>query len=419
MALESQLKMNDDRIAECAESNARPDVPAIAHPRIHMRREREKHNVSTGARKRIWIDLDNSPHVPFFVPIVEEIQKRGHEVVLTARNSYQVCELLEFHQIKCRVIGRHWGKNQFMKVFGTCARALHLASIMVWKRPDLAVAHGSRSQILAGKLLGVPSITMYDYEFTQGLGPLRSDWVFHPNYLPDSTDQYGRDHIWKYPGLKEDVYVPRFHPDPAIRAELGLLPDDIVVTMRPAATEAHYHNPESQVLFDAAMHRLIENPQARIVLLPRSDRQAKDLRETWSGAISSRKVVIPDRVLDGLNVIWFSDLVISGGGTMNREAAALGIPVYSVFRGRIGAVDRYLAESGRLVLLESVDDVQTKIHIRRRAPLDGDLGKRREALPCIVEGILSIAQRGYLPQPSESDVLAANLKSENPAVRGF
>jgi uncharacterized protein len=400
------MNMKSDTIREKVELASRPSTGSCASTSV-SHREGGRSYVSKGAQARIWIDLDNSPHVPFFMPIIDELRGKGHEVILTARNSYQVCELLDFHQISCDVIGRHWGKNEAMKILGTCTRALHLAAAILPRKPDLAVAHGSRSQVLASKLLGIPSITLYDYEFTQGLGPFRSDWVFLPNCVSDPTSAYSKSHIWKYPGLKEDVYVPRFQPDPGVRTELGLMPNDIVVTMRPAATEAHYHNPESQVLFDAAMKRLILQPDVRIVLLPRSDRQAKELRETWAEPIASRKVVIPERVLDGLNVIWFSDLVISGGGTMNREAAALGIPVYSVFRGRIGAVDRYLAENGRLVLLENIEDVQSKIAIERRRPLGGnEVDRQRAALPCIVQGILSIAERGRLPVYAEPEAVA-------------
>ncbi len=382
-----------------------PQVEVAEHSPVRPR-ERETNPVSTGVRKRIWIDLDNSPHVPFFLPIVDELQKNGHEVILTARNSYQVCELLKFHKISCEVIGRHWGKNEVMKVIGTCVRTLRLAWRMIGRKADLAVAHGSRSQVLASMLLRIPSITIYDYEFTQGLGPFRSDWVFLPSYVPDPTSNYSKSHILKYPGLKEDVYVPRFRPDATVRPELGVMPNDVVITMRPPATEAHYHNPESQVLFDAAIRQLIVRPEVRIILLPRNEGQEKELRGTWTEPIAKKKIVIPERVLDGLNVIWFSDLVISGGGTMNREAAALGIPVYSVFRGRIGAVDRYLADSGRLVLLESLADVQSKIVVERRRSIDGELERERAALSSIVEGILSIALHGCLPLYSETQAVA-------------
>lgn len=348
-------------------------------------------------RKTIWIDLDNSPHVPFFVPIIDELRKRGHEVFVTARNSYQVCGLVEFHGVTCKVVGRHWGKHRVFKILGTFARAFQLIFIMMRHRVDLAVSHGSRAQLLCCKCLRIPNVTMYDYEFTAGLGSLKPDWVFMPQYVPVSAGPHQGNHLWRYPGLKEDVYVPRFRPDSTVRARLGLGGEEIVVTMRPPATEAHYHNPESEKLFDAAITRLVKIPEVRIVLLPRSESQEKVARATWKQWIDNAKIVIPSQVLDGLNVIWYSDLVISGGGTMNREAAALGVPVYSVFRGRIGAVDQYLSDNGRLVLLQSPQDVMEKVVIERNRHGFEQLGTKREALPYIVEGIASIAERGCLP----------------------
>jgi hypothetical protein len=202
----------------------------------------------------------------------------------------------------------------------------------------------------------------------------------------------------KYPGLKEDVYVPRFRPDPSLKGELGLSPSDLVVTVRPPATEAHYHNPEAEVLLDAALRLLVEQPEVRVILLPRNDRQAKVLRKAWDKWIENHKIIIPEQVVDGLNLIWFSDLVISGGGTMNREAAALGVPVYSIFRGRIGGVDEYLAKSGRLVLIENVEDIRTKVSLKRRNPATQRLLDRGPALESIVAGITSIAERQCLPQ---------------------
>jgi uncharacterized protein len=349
-------------------------------------------------QRTIWIDLDNSPHVPFFVPIIEELRKRGHEVYVTARNSYQVCGLVEFHGISCKVIGRHWGKHRVFKILGTLARTVQLAFLLIGRRADLAVSHGSRSQLLCSKLLGIPTVTMYDYEFTARVGSLKPDWVFMPRYVPVAAGLHQEKRLLRYPGLKEDVYVPRFQPDSTFRQRLGLGADEIVVTMRPPATEAHYHNPDSEKLFDSAIARLVQIPEVRIVLLPRNDGQGKAARVAWKQWIDEAKIVIPSQVMDGLNVIWYSDLVISGGGTMNREAAALGIPVYSVFRGRIGAVDQYLSDCGRLVLLESVEDVEKKVVVVRNRPELQQIGRKREALPCIVEGIASIAEQGRLPQ---------------------
>ena len=347
-------------------------------------------------QKKIWIDLDNSPHVPFFLPIIGELRKRGHQIFLTGRNSYQVCELLELNHLSCKVIGGHWGKHWSLKVLGTCLRAIRLVPIALKEKPDLAVSHGSRAQLIAGKTLGIPTVVMYDYEFVARVGLFHPDWVFVPRYLSSFQDFEARKRLLKYPGLKEDVYVRRSRGETSVKGLLGLLPSDLVVTVRPPASEAHYRNEESETLFDAALHLLLEQPEVRVVLLPRNDRQAKALRQAWGTAIAQRKIVIPEHALDGLDLIWASDLVISGGGTMNREAAALGVPVYSIFRGRIGAVDQHLAAEGRLVLLESVEDVRTKIKIERSDPASRNSIDRSPALQAIVEGIASIAEHQCL-----------------------
>jgi predicted glycosyltransferase len=343
--------------------------------------------------RTIWIDLDNSPHVPFFLPIIKELKARGYEVVLTARDSYQVRELLQFHNLSCRIVGRHWGKNRLLKVFGTCLRGLQLMAIMIRKRPDLAVSHGSRGQLLSSIPLGIPSLLLFDYEFTSNTAFFSPTWVFAPHYIQCPPDRRSSSRHLRYPGLKEDVYVPGFQPDPSVRSALGLDPNDLVVTVRPPASEAHYHNPESDLLFDAVMNFLTENPEVHIILLPRNARQRDALRKQWGEWMAKRKIVIPESVVDGLNLMWFSDLVISGGGTMNREAAALGLPVYSIFRGKIGAVDRYLADQGRLTLLESVEDVWRKIKVVRRQKSDQSLKQCSSmALETIVDQIASIAE---------------------------
>jgi uncharacterized protein len=359
--------------------------------------ESEKDSAPAGPRKKIWIDLDNSPHVPFFLPIIEELRKKGYEVVLTARDSYQVCELLEFHHLSCRVVGKHWGKNRLLKTLGTCLRAAYLLPMIMKEKPDLSVSHGSRSQFLSSKVLGIPTVMIYDYEFTAGVGFLRPDWLFAPHYIPDSGRPHEKNTLMKYPGLKEDVYVPRLRPDASVLGQLGLNQSDLIVTVRPPATEAHYHNPEADTLLEAALDLLVHRPDVRVILLPRNEKQAKVLRKAWAEWIANRKIVIPEHVVDGLNLIWFSDLVISGGGTMNREAAALGIPVYSIFRGRIGAIDRYLAANGRLVLIETPEDIETKVRFVKRGSIEQKRGDEGAALRSIVNGIISIVEHQCLP----------------------
>jgi len=340
-------------------------------------------------QKTVWIDLDNSPHVPFFLPIIEELKNQGVEILLTARNTYQVCDLLDFFHLQCKVVGRHYGKHRMLKVLGNILRACQLAPTMVWRQPDLAVSHGSRAQIVVGRTLGIPTLMMQDYEYSARTGFLEADWILTPDVVPNSAMSRRPGRVLKYPGLKEDVYVPGFRPDPSIRQQLGISSEDLVVTLRPPATEAHYHNHKSDILFAEAL-KFLDRPHITIVTLPRSHRQDQSLRNEWPDLIASRRMIIPKSAVDGLNLIWFSDLVISGGGTMNREAAALGAPVYSIFRGTIGAVDAYLAQQGRLTLIECAADLEQKIALQRWHRPSRPNSRNHPALRTIVDDITMI-----------------------------
>jgi uncharacterized protein len=316
---------------------------------------------------KIWIDLDNSPHVPFFRPIIRELGRRGYEVVLTARDAFQVCELAAQAGLDSKKIGRHYGKSRLLKVWGLGWRSLQLLPFVRREKPALALSHGSRSQILLCNLLGIPTVMVMDYEHAQTPFLLRPRWEIVPQVMfNESLHCKSRERIRAYQGIKEDVYAPEFKPEPALKHQLGLNGEDIIVTVRPPANEAHYHNPESETLFVAFMNRLCATPQTKAVLLPRNKSQEARLRSEWPQWFADTKVIVPSGAVDGLNLLWHSDLVVSGGGTMNREAAALGVPVYSIFRGKIGAVDRDLQRQGRLVLIERTEDVGHKIVLQAR-----------------------------------------------------
>jgi uncharacterized protein len=370
------------------------------------------HKSKQTSKAKIWIDLDNSPHVPFFIPIKKELEQRGYEVVLSARDAYQVSELVDFYGLKCKKIGRHFGKNKVWKVLGLVNRALQLIPFLIKERPSLAVSHGSRAQTLASSLLGIKSIVLADYEFVQDLVLFQPSWVIVPDIIPDESAGSRKNHTLKYRGIKEDVYVPSFQANPAVRNELGLTEQDMVVSVRPPASEAHYHRHESDELFTVVLEYLSSQPNIKIVLLPRNGRQEAEVRQKWPELISQRRVIIPERVVDGLNLIWFSDFVVSGGGTMNREAAALGVPVYSIFRGKIGAVDRYLSEQGRLTLIESPQDVSSKIKLERRTGIGAFESSSCPALQDIVEYIVAIAELKN-PKLASSPAVLSSVKASD------
>ena len=278
-------------------------------------------------RNKIWIDLDNSPHIPFFYPIIREMEKRGFNFVLTARDCSQTCGLADLYNLSYTRLGRHYGKNKILKVVGLILRSLQLAPFILREKPDLALSHGSRPQILLSAITGIPSVLIYDYEHVQLLPFADPTYVIVPEVIPDSIIKHFKKRFIKYPGIKEDVYASNFNPKNDMRKMFNIGDDEIMVTVRPPATDAHYHNPESEGLFSAVIERLCESPTTHTVILPRNEKQAELIKRTYPLFFKNGKLVIPSEVVDGLNLIWFSDLVISGGGTMNREAAALGVTV--------------------------------------------------------------------------------------------
>jgi predicted glycosyltransferase len=346
-------------------------------------------------RTVIWIDIENSPHVPFFLPIIEELRARKIELILTARDMYQTCELLEFFKLRCKVIGGHHGKSKLAKALYNCVRALQLVPTVLTMRPNIALSHGSRAQVLTCKIFRIPTLMMHDYEYSTKTGFIEPDWVMVPEIIDSRLMSRKGERVLKYPGLKEDVYVPRFKPDPSILHDLGIDDNCINVTVRPPAQDSHYHTEETEHLFHATMNYLEKKEKVRVLMLPRNAKQTQRLGREYSSMISTGRLTVPERPLDGLNAMWFSDLVISAGGTMNREAAALGVPVYSIFRGKIGAVDNRLAAEGRLKLIQSVAELN-EISLAKWDRPAGPASAARPALPTIVAEILKITE-GYNP----------------------
>lgn len=337
--------------------------------------------------KVIWIDLDNTPHVYFFRPVIDELNARGYEVVITARKCAQTCELADLYNMDYKQVGVHYGKNRLFKMFGLLSRGVQLAWTVRSKRPLLALSHGSRASVIASNFLGIRNMMIVDYEFARAIPFFKHHMIMAPDVIPQESFTDVAEQVLSYPGIKEDVYIPFFMPDNGVLSELGLQQDKIIATVRPPAFDAHYHNPLSDVMFFAAMARLLAYDDVQSVLLPRNEKQKNWVEEQWKKEIDAGSVVVPDKAIDGLSMMYFSDLVISGGGTMNREAAAIGVPVYSIFKGTIGSVDKYLADNGRLVLLENENDVQEKIVVQKWDRPRWSPDRQSRTLKAIVDNI--------------------------------
>jgi predicted glycosyltransferase len=301
---------------------------------------------------RVWIDITAPAHVLVFRPLIRILRDRGAEVEVTARKYAQTVELLDLHGIEAEVIGRHGGRSAVGKLSTMVTRLTALRRWAKGRRFDAALAHGSHHLTLAARSLGVPSGTTFDYEFAtlqHQLGCRAAKRVLIPEAIPpERLHRYGvrPPKLARYPGLKEEYYLADFEPDPSVVALLGVDRERIVTVIRTPPDVALYHRHENP-LFPSLLDRLGRNEAVHAVVLPRTDEQ-----RDWIRGLELPSLLLPERAIDAQSLIAFSDLVVSAGGTMNREAVALGVPVYTTFRGRLGGVDEALLRDGRLRPLE-------------------------------------------------------------------
>ncbi len=297
---------------------------------------------------RVWIDITASAHVLVFRPLIVILRERGDKVSVTAREYAQTVELLELHGIDAEIFGHHGGRSRFGKLRAMSSR---LQALRRWARRqaiDVALAHGSHELTLTARSLGIPSSTTFDYEFARlqhQLGCRSATRVIVPDAIPPARlERYGvrAPKLLQYPGLKEEYYLADFEPDLEVTGRFATDPAQVFVVARTPPDVALYHR-RSNTLFPQLLNHLGSQQGVCTVVLPRTEAQRDEVR-----ALEIPSIVVPDRAVDAQSLIAMADLVISAGGTMNREAAALGVPAYTTYKGRLGGVDEALIREGRL-----------------------------------------------------------------------
>lgn len=337
---------------------------------------------------RIWIDLANSPHVPFFRALIPEFVARGHQVEITARDFAQTVELAISAGMTPHVVGGHGGGTISGKAGNLIGRA---GALRKWARDrgfDMALSHNSYAQIAAASALRIKAVTLMDYEHQPAnhLAFRLASRVIVPRSFPAAElKKYGAStrKVKRYQGTKEDVYLADFVPDPSFAktmAGLGVAGTDVLVVVRPPAREALYHRFENE-LFDELIDKLSTRDGVKIILLPRSDAQRAEYESR-----KLARLIMPRTALDGANLIASADLVLSAGGTMNREAAALGVPAVSIYAGKWAAIDQELVEEGRLRSIGSVEEIET-LTVEKKPPAQprDARGVRGEVVKLILE----------------------------------
>jgi uncharacterized protein len=298
----------------------------------------------------IWVDLTNPAHVIVLRPLVELLEAGGHEVTLTARPLSHTTELLDDWGHPYTAIGHHGGASRVGKALAGGSRTAQAFAFARGKRFDYGLAHGSTDLPPVGRLLRIPNTTMFDYEWARLQHELNcrlATRVLVPDAIPaERLAPYGArpPKLVQYPGLKEEYYLGDFEPNESVLGELGLDRERVVSVVRTAPSYALYLGGSENELLPRVLRRLLDE-EAQVVVLARTDDQRRALREL------DGSLIVPEHAVDGRSLAAFADLVVSAGGTMIREAAVLGTPVWSIFEGRLGAVDELLIAEGRVHFL--------------------------------------------------------------------
>ena len=323
---------------------------------------------------RIWVDLTAPAHPVVFRPLVERLRASGHEVHVTARDYAQTLALARRLGLDATEVGRHGGASRTGKAAQLAQRTSALLRWAARRRFDLALAHGSNDLALVARALRVPAANTFDYEFAtvqHNVGCRLARRVVVPDAIPPERLRpygVGPGKLRRYPGLKEEYYLADFEPDPRVLDRLAVDRERLLVTVRPPPDVSLYHR-RSNPLFPQVLHHLGHDPDVHAVVLPRTEEQRAMVR-----SLRYPSLIVPDGAEDGQSLVALADCVISAGGTMNREAVALGTPVYTTYGGRLGGVDERLIHEGRLRPLTD----PRALELRRRDRTIGDDRVRRD-----------------------------------------
>jgi predicted glycosyltransferase len=333
---------------------------------------------------RVWVDLANSPHVPVFEPIVADLEQAGHDILLTVRDHAQTVELASQLRPRLTVIGGESPAGKAAKARSIGARAWELRRYAKEHGADAAISHGSYAQVVAARSAGIPTVTMMDYDHQPAnhLSFRLANRVVVPAAFPSvALRRFGADvsRVRRYDGFKEELYLAELRPDRSVLAELGLDPRRVIAVLRPPPAGALYH-PRDNTRFDDLLAEALSTDGVQSVVLPRTSDQRRRF-ERIDGAI------VPRRAVDGRSLLALADVTIGAGGTMSRESALLGTPTYTVFAGRLGAVDAELIRDG---LMHDLRDPATRVRLEKKTNGQRPVpAERRDAILRVVTGALA------------------------------
>jgi len=301
---------------------------------------------------KIWVDIVNAPHAHFFKGIIRELEKRGHEVLVTTREFDGLTGILDMLGIDYYVVGKHGGSTLEGKLIASTERQYKLSKLIIEEKPDLALYKNSPEAPRVAFGLGIPTIGFADNDTAVAVNKLMLPFTRRLIY-PKAIDAYelikcGADVNSLRPinGIPELAHIYGFIPSKKPLKELGLSPYSYIV-MRTEPIKANYFNGDAE-------KSVLENvipllPEIPIVLFPRTESQKKRFEHF-------ENVIIPEHVTDSLSLLYYAKLMIGAGGTMNREALALGTPTISTYPGKLLAITKWLINLG--IKFHSTDPIK-------------------------------------------------------------
>jgi len=290
--------------------------------------------------KTLWFDITNTPHVHFLSPIINRYRSRA-DIVISVRDYVETIALAR-HKFKTKflVVGQHGGRNKIRKVSKMLNRLSALR--MRVNGFDFALSCGGFEACLLAKWRHKSSIVFDDNDISPNWMYSRfASYSFFPDAVPMNillTQGFKPQTTYQYRGYKEDIYIADYDPDSTF---LDSIPYRDYVVVRPENKMANYVESRTRSIVPELL-RTLSNSGIRILYLPRTDSERKYAYDVDS-------VFIPRTTVNGLDVCFFSRAVISGAGSLTREAVCLGKPAISFYPGkRLLAVDKKMIQDGWL-----------------------------------------------------------------------
>jgi uncharacterized protein len=305
----------------------------------------------------VWVDMTNVAHPVVLRPLIELLERGGHDVEITARPLSHTLDLLDAWGHPYTAIGHHGGASKAGKARAAVARVTQLARFARGRGFDYALAHVSTDLPPVCRALRIPNTTMLDYEWATLQNHVicrLATRVLVPEAIPPHRlRRYGAKppKLVRFPGLKEEYYLSSFEPDRSALENLGVPAGEPVCVVRTPPSYALYLGGSENELLPPLLRHL-EGQGSWTVVLTRNPAQR--------GAVNSlglERTIAPERAPDGRSLVALADALVSAGGTMNREAAVLGTPVWSIFEGPLGGVDELLIRQGRMRILRDPEEL--------------------------------------------------------------